>query len=193
MIQSKSDYRFYLLEDAKRAGFPFINTVKGRIRYWLKLCYGSEQAHTLRYMRILRKYECVNNCYRGICRGVVIAFFRFVWSRAGLRYGIHIGLNMVGYGFWMPHLVGGIYVNCHQMGNYCGCNGGVIIGNKGSDALRPIIGDHVGILMGAKVYGGITIGDNVIVAPNSVVFKDVPSNCVVAGNPAKIIKTLADN
>ena len=193
MIQSKSDYRFYLLEDAKRAGFPFINTVKGRIRYWLKLCYGSEQAHTLRYMRILRKCEYVNNCYRGICRGWVVAFFRFVWSRAGLRYGIHIGPNMVGYGFWIPHLTGGVIVNCKKMGNYCGCNGGVIIGNKGSDALRPVIGDHVGILMGAKVYGGITIGDNVIVAPNSVVFKDVPSNCVVAGNPAKIIKTLADN
>jgi acetyltransferase-like isoleucine patch superfamily enzyme len=46
--------------------------------------------------------------------------------------------------------------------------------------------------MGAKVYGGITIGSNVIVAPNSVVFKDVPSNCVVAGNPAKIIKTLEE-
>ena len=109
-----------------------------------------------------------------------------------MRYGVHIGKNMVGYGFWIPHVAGGIVVNCHRMGNYCGCNGGVIIGNKGSDALRPVIGDHVSILMGAKIYGDITIGRNVIVAPNSVVFKDVPSNCVVAGNPAKIIKTLAE-
>ena len=32
------------------------------------------------------------------------------------------------------------------------------------------------------------IGNNVIVAPNSVVVKDVPDNCVVSGIPAKIIK-----
>ncbi len=193
MIQSKQDYRFYLLEDAKRAGFPTINTLKGRIVYWAKLLYGSEPAHALRYMRILRKYEYVNNCYRGICRGGVVAFFRFMWSRASLRYGIHVGLNMVGYGFWIPHITGGVIVNCHSMGNYCGCNGGVIIGNKGGQECRPTIGDNVGIQMGAKVYGDITIGNNVIVAPNSVVFKDVPSNCVVAGNPAKIIKTFPEN
>ena len=34
----------------------------------------------------------------------------------------------------------------------------------------------------------ITIGDNVIIAPNAVVVKDVPDNAVVGGVPAKIIK-----
>lgn len=41
---------------------------------------------------------------------------------------------------------------------------------------------------GARILGDIIIGDNVTIAPNSVVFKNVPSNCVVAGNPAIIIK-----
>jgi acetyltransferase-like isoleucine patch superfamily enzyme len=36
--------------------------------------------------------------------------------------------------------------------------------------------------------GDITIGDNVIVGAGSIVVKDVPNNCVVAGNPAKIIR-----
>ena len=35
---------------------------------------------------------------------------------------------------------------------------------------------------------GVTIGDNVLVAGESVVTKSVPSNSVVAGNPARIIK-----
>ena len=35
---------------------------------------------------------------------------------------------------------------------------------------------------------GVTIGDEVIVGSGAVVTKDVPSNCIVAGNPAKIIK-----
>ena len=38
------------------------------------------------------------------------------------------------------------------------------------------------------MFGGITIGDNVIIGAGSVVTKDIPSNCVVVGNPARIIK-----
>jgi len=34
----------------------------------------------------------------------------------------------------------------------------------------------------------ITVGDNVIIGAGSVVTKDIPPNCVIAGNPAKIIK-----
>ena len=37
-------------------------------------------------------------------------------------------------------------------------------------------------------WGGVKIGNNVIIGAGSVVVKDVPDNCVVAGNPAKIIK-----
>lgn len=36
---------------------------------------------------------------------------------------------------------------------------------------------------------GIRIGDSVVVGSGSVVTKDIPSNCIVAGNPAKIIRT----
>lgn len=38
------------------------------------------------------------------------------------------------------------------------------------------------------ILPGVTIGDHVIVGAGSVVTKDVKSNCIVAGNPAKIIK-----
>lgn len=42
------------------------------------------------------------------------------------------------------------------------------------------------------ILGGVVIGDNVVVAAGAVVTKDVPSNCVVAGIPAKVIKQLED-
>jgi len=73
------------------------------------------------------------------------------------------------------------------MGCYCGCNAGVVIGNNHKWNERPIIGDYVGFSIGSKAYGNIHIGNNVIVAPNSVVIKDIPDNCVVSGVPAKII------
>lgn len=50
------------------------------------------------------------------------------------------------------------------------------------------IGNNVKVHAGAKVIGGITIGDNVVIGANAVVVKDVPSNCTVVGIPAYIIR-----
>lgn len=58
------------------------------------------------------------------------------------------------------------------------------------DSTRPVIGDNVKICTGAIVCGDITIGNNVIIGAGSVVFKSIPDNCVVVGNPARIIKRL---
>lgn len=56
---------------------------------------------------------------------------------------------------------------------------------------KPVtIGNDVWIGGNCTILQGVTIGDNVVVAAGAVVTKDVPSNCVVAGVPAKIIKTL---
>lgn len=65
----------------------------------------------------------------------------------------------------------------------------VTIGYK--DGKKPIIYDNVTICCGAKVLGGVTIGNNSIIGANAVVVKDVPSNSVVGGVPAKIIKKLS--
>ena len=52
-----------------------------------------------------------------------------------------------------------------------------------------IIGNNVWIGYRAMILKGVTIGDNSIIAANAVVTKDVPANCIVAGNPAKIIRS----
>ena len=51
-----------------------------------------------------------------------------------------------------------------------------------------IIGDNVWIGDKATILGGVSIGRNAVVGANSVVTRDVPDFCIVAGNPAKIIK-----
>src|SRR5438045_8828580 len=55
---------------------------------------------------------------------------------------------------------------------------------------RPVkICDNVWIGMNAIVLKGVTIGENSVVAAGAVVTKSVPANCVVAGNPAVVVKT----
>lgn len=53
-----------------------------------------------------------------------------------------------------------------------------------------LIGDNVYIGTGTTILGPVTIGSNVVIAAGSVVVKDIPDNCLVAGVPAKIIKPI---
>lgn len=61
-------------------------------------------------------------------------------------------------------------------------------GSKNQFTAPVTIGDHVWIGAGATVLKGVTIGDNAIVGAGSVVTKDIPPNCIVAGNPARVIR-----
>lgn len=54
------------------------------------------------------------------------------------------------------------------------------------------IGNNVFLGAGSIVLPGVTVGDNVVVGAGAVVTKDIPSNSVVAGNPAKVISTLEE-
>jgi len=56
-------------------------------------------------------------------------------------------------------------------------------------AAKTVIGSYCFIGCGAIIMPNITVGDHSVIAAGSVVTKDVPNNCIVAGNPAKIIKT----
>jgi maltose O-acetyltransferase len=64
---------------------------------------------------------------------------------------------------------------------------------KYSDNKPIIIGENVWIGSYARILKGVTIGENSIVATSAVVTKNVPSNCIVAGNPAKIVKENLNN
>ena len=57
---------------------------------------------------------------------------------------------------------------------------------------KPIrIERNVWIAAGAIIIGGVTIGENSVVAAGAVVTKDVPANTLVGGNPARVIRSIA--
>ncbi|QHE90941.1 sugar O-acetyltransferase [Pandoraea fibrosis] len=65
--------------------------------------------------------------------------------------------------------------------------------HDGVVATPIVIERNVWIAAGATVIGGVTIGENSVVAAGSVVTKDVPPNTLVGGNPARTIRSIADH
>jgi acetyltransferase-like isoleucine patch superfamily enzyme len=58
---------------------------------------------------------------------------------------------------------------------------------------KTLVKNGASIGSGATILGGITIGENAVIGAGSVVTRDVPPHAVVAGNPARILKTLPTN
>lgn len=67
----------------------------------------------------------------------------------------------------------------------------VAIRNSGLENAKPItIGNNVWLGGGVTVLPGVTIGNNVVVGAGAVVTKAVPSDVIVVGNPAKVLRPI---
>lgn len=106
-----------------------------------------------------------------------------------LRTGIQIPASTkIGRGFRIVHF-GNIVINPNAV---IGCNfnisEGTLIGySLGKNTGVPTIGNNVCMNANSIIVGGVTIGDNVLIAPGAFINFDVPANSVVIGNPGKII------
>ncbi|MBC8392241.1 MAG: acyltransferase [Deltaproteobacteria bacterium] len=69
-------------------------------------------------------------------------------------------------------------------------NGKLVLNGYSQEPIK--IGSNVWIGDKVTVLKGVTIGDNVIIGANSLVNKNVPGNCLAAGNPCRVIRRLED-
>lgn len=101
-------------------------------------------------------------------------------------WGIEIPrATVVGPGLFIGHF-GGITISASAvLGENCSISQNVTIGVAGSgDKLGvPVIGDGVYIAPGARLFGKITIGNNVKIGANAVIYKSVPDNSVAVLDP----------
>ena len=182
MIKTKDDLKFYLQEDSKRNG---MNCAKWK--YLIKRICGSESANIMHWMRHYRKWEFhANNI--GLYHRLLCQYHKIRTKQIGNQLGIHAEINRIGFGLRIMHLGGGTYLNVNRVGNYCGFNTGVLLGNSNVVYERPTIGDYVAFGPGAKAIGNVSIGNNSFVAANAVVTKSFPENSIIGGIPAKLIK-----
>jgi serine O-acetyltransferase len=114
-----------------------------------------------------------------------------IWHKIiELTTGINLPCTTrIGPGMHLPHCGYRIVNAGAEIGADCCLTQGVTIGVSGRGERRgvPKIGNRVFIGANATVAGKIVIGDDVVIAANSLVNRDVPSHCTVVGVPAKIV------
>lgn len=130
--------------------------------------------HSLRYLM----------CLRG---GVLLMPLR---KRMQTKYGLELGKGAnIAPGLYLGHPYG-ITVNPKaRIGRNCNLRKDCTIGqeNRGVRKGAPKLGERVWVGAHATVVGAVTIGDDVLVAPNAYVNRDVPSHSIVLGNPYRVI------
>ncbi len=96
----------------------------------------------------------------------------------------------IGKGLYIGHPYGITINKDAVVGDNCNIHQGVTIGqeNRGKRKGAPVIGNDVWIGINATIVGNIHIGDDVLIAPNTYLNRDVPSHSIVFGNPC-IIKS----
>ena len=149
--------------------------------YFLKALSPSLPA--FRYTYLLRHASVFpKDSIRGFLYRVLLLHYSY-------KYGFQILPNTrIGKGLYIGHR-GTVVVNgLAELGDNCTIAHLVTIGqaNRGERKGCPKIGNRVWIGAGAVVAGKIVIGDNVLIAPNSYVNFDVPSDSLVIGNPAVV-------
>jgi serine O-acetyltransferase len=102
-------------------------------------------------------------------------------------YGLEILIGAeIGGGLYLAHTVG-MVIAPRRVGRNCSIIAAVTIGMR-NEWEFPEIGDDVLIGAGARLLGGIRVGDGAKVGANAVVVADVPAGATVVGIPAKVIR-----
>lgn len=136
----------------------------------------------MQFVFLMAEYkEFRNICYYRM--GKAQYFLRWICSPMDSLY---IHCKDIGGGLLIQHGFSTI-ITAARIGNNAKIFQQVTIGYN--EEQLPILGDDVEVCCGAKVIGGVTIGNNVTIGAQALVVKDVIDNVVVGGVPARVLKS----
>jgi serine O-acetyltransferase len=175
MIESKEDYKFYLVADKLALAIKH-----NRPRIF--------QDETWKFERLLRKVEYIENCGNNSIDKILCLQAKFSLRKLSVKLGFAIPRNVFGPGLSIAH-GGPIIVHSKALvGENCRIDRCVSIGSIHYPAAAPIIGNNVFIGPGAVIDGAIEIGDGIAIGVNSYVNKSfMEPDITIAGCPAKKI------
>ena len=167
MINSKAEYRQYLMQDLNN-------------NYLTRDPFDP----TERYLKTLRKLEYHTNCRHRL----MTLLYKIRFLRLCHKNHTFIGCNSFGPGLSIAHF-GGIIVNSSaRIGCNCRISQNVTIGATNGKSDAAIVGNNVFIGAGALIIGNITIADDVAIGAGAVVIKSITEpGTTWAGNPARKI------
>ena len=119
-------------------------------------------------------------------KGILYYYTRVRLFFVTKKYGLQISPNTrIGYGLYIGHGFGTIVNSTAVIGNNVNLSQFSTIGSNKNKAAT--IGDNVYIGPSVCIVENVSIGSNASIGAGSVVVKDVPKNCTVAGVPARVI------
>lgn len=173
MITSYKDFKEYIRWDLAAYEVEHLTV----FRYFFDDC--------LRFQLRLRRIEWLYNtsnhrplrrCWCGV--------LQIINHRLGARLGLSIPKNVFEQGLCIVHYGTIVISPKAHIGKNCRIHPSTSIGDYNG---APTIGDNVYVGPGAKLFGDITIGNNVAIGANAVVNKSFEDNVTIGGVPAKVI------
>jgi serine O-acetyltransferase len=177
-----------LREDTKRY---FVRRESGMPLTMPRLCCKFIRTPALWVIALHRYRRWIKKRFSGSALGFLLKIpYGLFNPPLALMFGIHLDSEAdIGRGLYIGHH-GSIWIGPIRMGDYCNISQEVTIGlgGRGDDHGRlPSLGSRVYVAPGAKIFGGISIGDDVAIGANAVVSKSLPDKAVAVGNPARIV------
>lgn len=192
MIQTIQDLKDYLRTDFKNNHEIYKKNI---LKEYLKGNF--KTYYKFKYLYCLRIFEYCTNNKQGALGKLRYLVFKRMFQKLQVKTQLFISPNTCEAGLNIEHL-GYIWVDSSS---HLGKNNvllpRLLFGKKSPSILTPSnfnslinTGDNVYVGTGTTILGPVTIGNNVIIAAGSVVVKDIPDNTIVAGVPAKVIRTI---
>lgn len=169
MIATRADLREYLDKDKRALGIKKSRPSIVGDEIW-------------KFEIALRMDEFYKNTKKN---KIAALFWKWRYRQLGLKLGFSIPCNCFGRGLKINHY-GLIVVHpLARIGDWCDIHQGVNIGQNIEKDSVPVIGNNVWIGPGVKLFGKITLGDNMMIGAGAIVNKSFEEGtCTIAGNPA---------
>lgn len=137
------------------------------------------------FQRRLRTAEWASACWPGPVGRAAAALTRLRLLRCGTRLGFTVPVGTTGPGLCLAHVGTVVVSRLARIGADVRVHAGVNLGE--SDGLAPVVGDRCYLGPGAKLVGGVELGDDCVVGAGAVVTRSFPAGSVLVGVPARAL------